>query len=50
MALNLANLSYRLGRSLRFDRTTGRIVGDREALRLARPEYRGPWKFPEEYV
>jgi predicted dehydrogenase len=50
MALNLANLSYRLGRSVRCDRTTGRIVGDPEALRLARPEYRGPWKFPEEYV
>ena len=50
MAINLANLSYRLGRSVRFDPQTERIVGDEEAQRMARPEYRAPWKFPIEYL
>ena len=50
MAINLANLSYRLGRSVRFDPKTERIIGDAEAERLARPEYRAPWKFPTEYL
>ena len=26
------------------------IVGDDEASRLSKPEYRAPWKFPEEYL
>jgi hypothetical protein len=25
-------------------------VGDAEAARLSKPEYRAPWKFPEEYL
>jgi len=50
MAINLANLSYRLGRSVRFDARKERIVDDKEAIRLARPEYRGPWEFPAEYL
>lgn len=50
LAINLANLSYRLGRSVSWDRKSGKIVGDPETIRLARPGYRGPWKFPEEYV
>ena len=50
LALTLANLSYRLGRSVRLDPKTERIVGDDEAVRLARPVYRDPWKFPAEYV
>lgn len=50
MAITLANLSYRLGRSVRFDPDTEKIVDDLEATRLARPEYRRPWQFPEEYV
>lgn len=48
--LVLGNLSYRLGRSIRFDPATEKIVGDPEAARLAKPEYRHPWKFPEEYL
>jgi predicted dehydrogenase len=48
--LVLANLSLRLGRSVRFDPAAETIVGDAEASRLAQPEYRSPWKFPEEYV
>jgi predicted dehydrogenase len=46
----LANLSLRLGRSIRFDGAAEKIVGDDEASRLSKPEYRAPWKFPEEYV
>lgn len=50
MAITLASLSYVLGRSIRFDPVKERIVGDREAARRARPEYRRPWRFPAEYV
>jgi len=50
LALTLANLSYKLGRSVRFDPATEKIVGDAEAAKLARPVYRDPWKFPAEYV
>lgn len=50
LALTLANLSYRLGRSVRFDPQTEKIIGDAEAVKLARPVYRDPWKFPAKYV
>ncbi len=50
LACTLANLSLKLGRSIRFDPATEKIVGDEEAARLAVPEYRGPWEFPVEYV
>ena len=49
-AIGLANISYRLGRSIDFDPRTERIIGDAEAARLARPVYREPWKFPEQYL
>jgi predicted dehydrogenase len=43
----LANLSMDLGRSLRFDPQTGKVIGDDEATkRLTRP-YRSPWKHPD---
>jgi len=48
--LVLANLSYRLGRSIQFDPATETIVGDEEAARLAKPTYRAPWKFPDQYL
>ena len=50
LALTLANLSYKLRRSVRWDATTEKITGDAEAVRLARPAYRDPWKFPAEYL
>ncbi len=50
IALTLANLSYRLKRTVRFDDQAERIVGDAEAARLARPVYRAPWRFPAEYL
>lgn len=46
----LANLALKVGRSLRFDPATETIIDDPEASKLARPEYRDPWKFPEEYL
>ncbi|MHC4401941.1 MAG: Gfo/Idh/MocA family protein [Planctomycetota bacterium] len=48
--LVLANLSLKLGRSIRFDPAERKITGDEEAARLAVPEYRDPWKFPAEYL
>jgi predicted dehydrogenase len=50
LALTLANLAYKLGRSVRFDPRTEKIVDDEEAVKLARPVYREPWKFPAEYL
>lgn len=48
--IQLSVLSMKLGRSIRFDPETERIVGDEEAAHLAIPEYRDPWRFPAEYV
>ncbi len=48
--LVLSVLSLKLGRSIRFDPNTERIVGDEEAARLAVPTYRAPWKFPAQYL
>jgi hypothetical protein len=42
----LANLSMQLGRSLKWDKAAGQIVGDDEANRLLARPYRGPWKHP----
>lgn len=50
LAINLANLSMRLGRDLRWDPDGEQIAGDPEAARLAQPEYRQPWRFPTEYL
>ena len=48
--LVLSLLSMKLGRSIRFDPKTEKIIGDEEASRLAIPEYRAPYKFPMEYL
>ncbi len=50
LAITLANLSYRLGRSVRFDPVAEKIIGDSQAAKLARPAYRKPWKFPSQYM
>jgi len=50
LAITLASLSYKLGRSVRFDPNSEKIVGDKQAAKLARPVYRHPWKFPAEYL
>lgn len=48
--LVLSLLSLKLGRSIKFDPATAKIVGDPEASKLAIPEYRSPWKFPAQYL
>jgi hypothetical protein len=49
-SIHLANLSLKLGRAIRFDPVQEQIVGDDEAQRLAKPEYRHPWSFPQQYL
>lgn len=46
----LSLLSLELGRTIRFDPQTEKIVGDSEAAKLAVPKYRAPWKFPVQYL
>src|SRR5580700_1745509 len=49
--VHLANASYRLGRTLRFDPETERVIGDDEANGLLRDSdrgYRAPFAVPEE--
>jgi len=50
LPIQLSILSMKLGRSIRFDPVTERIIGDDEAARLAVPEYRDPWRFPSEFL
>jgi predicted dehydrogenase len=42
----LANLSMELGRSLKWDGESGRVVGDDEANKRLARQYRGEWKHP----
>jgi hypothetical protein len=46
--VHLANVSYRLGRTLHFDPASERVLGDDEANRMLRGSYRGPYVVPEE--
>ncbi len=46
--VHLANASYRLGRSLRFDPSTEQVIGDEEASKLLRGAYREPFVVREE--
>jgi predicted dehydrogenase len=49
--VHLANASYRLGRSIRFDPDKQEVIGDDEAGRLLRDDdrgYRAPFTVPEE--
>jgi GFO/IDH/MocA oxidoreductase family protein len=43
----LANISAQLGRSLTWDPAKHQVVGDDEANKLLRREYRKPWVHPE---
>jgi hypothetical protein len=48
--VHLANVSYRLGRTLHFDPGTERVIADEEANRLLRGDdrgYRAPFTIPE---
>ena len=46
----LSILSYKLGRTIRFDPEKEWIVGDKDASKMAIPKYRSPWKFPKQYL
>ena len=46
--VHLANASYRLGRTLRFDPAQEQVIGDDEANRLLRGTYRPPYVVAEE--
>ena len=45
--VHLANISYRLGRTLHFDAANYSCTGDAEANRMFRREYRKPFEVPE---
>jgi predicted dehydrogenase len=46
--MHLANISYKVGRSLKIDPATGDVIGDSEAARLfRRSHYRAPFVVPE---
>jgi predicted dehydrogenase len=45
--VHLANISYRLGRTLNFDAASYSVPGDGEANRMFRREYRKPFVVPE---
>jgi predicted dehydrogenase len=44
--IHLANISYRLGRSLDFDPDTMKFINDAEADAMLTKEYRGPYQLP----
>lgn len=46
----LSLLSLKLGRAIKFDPASEKIVGDSEAAKAAVPRYRAPWKFPKHYL
>ena len=46
--IHLANISYRLGRTLDFDPATQKCLGDEEANDLLTRNYRSPYVIPEE--
>lgn len=43
----LGMLSYKLGRSVKWDGENCRILGDPEAQAMLKREYRGEWEYPE---
>lgn len=43
----LANMSMKLGRSLKWDAAAGKVVGDDEANKLLSRPYRAPWVHPD---
>ena len=47
MLVHLANISYRVGRTLHFDSKTMTVTGDAEANKLFTKVYRKPFVVPE---
>ncbi|MGQ9634162.1 MAG: Gfo/Idh/MocA family protein [Bryobacteraceae bacterium] len=46
--MHLGNISYRLGRSLKFDPVNLKVIGDEEANRMFTRDYRKPFVVPEQ--
>lgn len=46
--IHLANISYRLGRTIHFNPDTQTIINDEEAARMLGREYRDPYRIPKE--
>ena len=46
MLCHLGNISYKLGRDIRFDSKAENFGSDKEANRLLVKEYRAPYKLP----
>jgi hypothetical protein len=44
---HLANISYRVGRTLRLSQSTGRVLADEEANAMLTRNYRAPYVVPE---
>jgi len=44
---HLANISYRLGRTLKMAQSTGRVLADEEANAMLTRNYRKPYVVPE---
>jgi hypothetical protein len=40
-------LSYKLGRSVKWDGEKETIIGDKEANKLLQRKYRKPWAYPK---
>jgi predicted dehydrogenase len=45
-ALNLGHVALKAGRKVHWDANKGEVVGDKEAQRIATPNYRSPWRLP----
>jgi hypothetical protein len=43
----LGMVSARIGRSIQWDGEKERVVGDAEANKLLKRDYRAPWKYPQ---
>jgi hypothetical protein len=46
--IHLANISYRLGRTINFDPDTQTIINDGEATKMLSREYRAPYIIPQQ--
>ena len=44
---HLANIAYRVGRTLRMAQSTGRFIDDQEANSMLTRDYRAPYVVPE---
>ncbi|MDH7482736.1 MAG: Gfo/Idh/MocA family oxidoreductase [Armatimonadota bacterium] len=47
IAIDIAHISMKVGRKVRWDAKKGEIIGDKEANELVTPVYRKPWVFPK---